>query len=85
MTVDHVIARALGGTSRWSNLVAACADCNGRKRDRTPEQAGMLLRHKPYEPRYIPFVVVRRNTERDEWGNYVGLYDISIEQRVTPA
>jgi 5-methylcytosine-specific restriction endonuclease McrA len=85
MTVDHVIPRAWGGTSRWSNLVAACADCNGRKRDRTPEQAQMLLRRKPHEPRYIPFVVVRRNTERGEWGKYLGLYNISIEQRVEPA
>nr|WP_197704355.1 hypothetical protein [Jatrophihabitans sp. GAS493] len=32
-------------------LVACCARCNGRKRDRTPEQAGMKLLVTPYAPR----------------------------------
>lgn len=31
LTVDHVIPTALGGTDDPSNLVAACADCNGGK------------------------------------------------------
>lgn len=30
-TFDHVIPRAHGGTSRQSNLVIACWDCNRRK------------------------------------------------------
>ncbi len=46
MTVDHVIPRAAGGKSSWENLVAACSDCNGRKRDRTPVQARMPLLRK---------------------------------------
>lgn len=32
-TVDHVVPRARGGTSRRRNLVAACRPCNGRKAD----------------------------------------------------
>jgi hypothetical protein len=31
MTIDHVQPKALGGTDEPSNLVAACADCNGGK------------------------------------------------------
>lgn len=31
ITVDHVIALALGGDDRPENLVAACADCNSGK------------------------------------------------------
>jgi len=61
MTVDHIVPKCAGGKSTWANLVAACADCNRRKRDRTPAQAGMPLRRNPREPEFIPFIVVRRN------------------------
>lgn len=49
-TIDHLVPRAQGGRSTWKNTVAACADCNGRKADRTPEQAGMALRVTPFVP-----------------------------------
>ncbi len=83
MTVDHVIAKSAGGQSSWENLVAACTHCNGRKGSRTPRQAGMTLRRKPKEPRHIPFLVVRRHTEQDEWWKYLALYAVSIEERAT--
>lgn len=49
-TRDHVVPRSHGGPTTWLNLVAACEPCNGRKRDRTPEQAGMPLGIVPYVP-----------------------------------
>ena len=82
MTVDHVVPRAAGGKSSWENLVSACGDCNGRKRDRTPEQARMPLLRKPHEPRTIPFLIVRRHTADEEWAKYLGLWSVSIEERV---
>jgi 5-methylcytosine-specific restriction endonuclease McrA len=82
MTVDHIVPRATGGKSTWLNLVSASARCNGRKRDRTPAEAKMPLLRKPYEPRYIPFLTVRRHTEREEWAKYIGLWSISIDERV---
>ncbi len=82
MTVDHVVPRSRGGRSAWDNLVACCSDCNARKRDRTPAEARMPLLRKPREPRYIPWVVVRRNTAPDEWGKYLALYSVGIEERV---
>jgi hypothetical protein len=39
ITVDHVVPRALGGTDDPSNLVAACADCNGGKSASSPDEA----------------------------------------------
>lgn len=33
-SVDHVIAKARGGSDDDANLVAACLSCNARKRDR---------------------------------------------------
>lgn len=47
-TVDHILPKSRGGPSTFSNQVAACHDCNGRKADRTPAEAGMQLRSAPY-------------------------------------
>jgi 5-methylcytosine-specific restriction endonuclease McrA len=55
ITIDHVIPRSQGGTSCWTNCVAACETCNARKADRTPEQAGMRLRRRPARPEWKPF------------------------------
>lgn len=49
-TVDHVLPRSRGGGDTWLNTVAACAEDNQRKADRTPEQAGMRLLVRPFEP-----------------------------------
>ncbi len=49
-TVDHVVPRSRGGQDTWLNTVAACAADNHRKADRTPEQAGMRLLVRPFEP-----------------------------------
>ena len=35
LTFDHVVPRAAGGLTRWTNIVAACVECNGRKGHRT--------------------------------------------------
>jgi 5-methylcytosine-specific restriction endonuclease McrA len=49
-TVDHVQPRSRGGEDTWLNTVAACSQDNQRKADRTPEQAGMRLLVRPFEP-----------------------------------
>ena len=43
LTLDHILPRAQGGESTPQNLVTACVKCNGRKGNRTPEQARMPL------------------------------------------
>ena len=83
MTVDHVQPSSRGGKSSWMNLVACCAQCNGRKRDRTPEEAAMALLRRPHVPRFIPFVVVKRHTMPNEWWKYLGLYNVGIEERIS--
>lgn len=82
MNVDHVVPKSRGGRSDWCNLVCSCVRCNNRKNNRTPKEAGMQLRRKPYEPRYIPWIRVKRNTLPCEWGKYLFLYNVSIEERV---
>lgn len=54
LTIDHVVPRAQGGESSWTNCVLACLDCNSRKADRTPEQANFQLRNAPVRPRWQP-------------------------------
>ena len=44
-TIDHVLPRSRGGRNTWQNTIAACYDCNQRKGDRTPAEAGMPLRY----------------------------------------
>lgn len=36
-TIDHILPRSRGGSSRYENLVTACFSCNGKKRDRSVE------------------------------------------------
>jgi len=47
LTLDHVFPRSRSGESAWENLVACCHDCNNRKGNRTPEEAGMRLSRQP--------------------------------------
>lgn len=53
LTLDHVVPRSRGGTTSWENVVACCRGCNARKRDRTPEEAGMTLARHPAAPRFV--------------------------------
>src|SRR5690606_16870494 len=64
LTLDHVVPRSRAEhgfvevpwssapvpVSSWQNLVTACGRCNGRKGDRTPEEAGMRLPRPPHRP-----------------------------------
>ena len=50
LTFDHVVPRSRGGRTRWDNVVAACAQCNLKKANRLPEEAGMFPRTPPEEP-----------------------------------
>jgi 5-methylcytosine-specific restriction endonuclease McrA len=50
LTFDHVLPRSRGGKSQWENFVVACIDCNIRKADKTPQEAGMRLLHAPKKP-----------------------------------
>lgn len=47
LTLDHVMPKSRGGRNEWHNLVTACEVCNRKKDDRTPEEAGMPLIHRP--------------------------------------
>lgn len=50
-TFDHVIPQKFGGTASWTNIVAACQKCNGKKGSKILKSSGMTLRHEPYVPK----------------------------------
>lgn len=53
LTIDHVIPRSKGGKNTWDNLATCCSRCNLKKGNRTPEEAKMPLRKKPFEPNIV--------------------------------
>lgn len=55
MTWDHILPRSRGGGDTWMNSVSACFPCNGKKSDRTPEEANMPLLFQPTVPMRMYF------------------------------
>jgi hypothetical protein len=70
LQAEHILPESRGGQYTWMGLVSACSFCNGRKRARTPEEAGMPLLYLPYVPsRFEDFILQGRNIRADvhEW------------------
>ena len=53
-TLDHVMPQSRGGADSWENLAVACVQCNVRKGNHTPKEAGMHLIRKPSKPSWMP-------------------------------
>jgi 5-methylcytosine-specific restriction endonuclease McrA len=73
LTVDHVVPVSRGGEDTWENLVCACVACNNKKGDRTPEEAGMLLRRKPMRPNHVTFIRHFVGSLDERWKPYLFL------------
>ncbi len=73
LTIDHVLPRSRGGRDVWENLVTACTDCNSRKGNRTPEEAGMALARKPFRPSHVMFIRDYVGRLDDSWKPYLFL------------
>ena len=79
LTYDHIIPRSRwnynnGSPTKWTNVVTACITCNGKKGNRTPEEADMKLLHKPFIPKFgdIPLGINFRNKKiPKEWQEYI--------------
>lgn len=52
-TVDHIFPQARGGADEWMNTITACTRCNGKKGNRTPEEANMPLMFTPSIPQRV--------------------------------
>lgn len=73
LTVDHVYPKSRGGPDTWENLVAACVPCNNRKGNRTPDEANMKLRRRPFRPSHVMFIRDYVGSLEETWKPYLFL------------
>ncbi|ABX09579.1 HNH endonuclease [Prochlorococcus marinus] len=74
LSIDHVIPRSRGGADIWENVTTACLSCNVMKGNRTPQEANMPLKTKPYKPiSTINFETTKliNSGQHKEWKKYV--------------
>jgi 5-methylcytosine-specific restriction endonuclease McrA len=70
-SIDHVLPRSRGGSHVWENLAAACRPCNMKKRDRTPDEAGMRLLRPCRAPRGTAWVTLGLLGVPEAWQPYL--------------
>ena len=66
MTLDHVIPKSRGGGNEWTNLATSCFKCNLRKGNRTPDEAKMVMKQKPY----VPTLINDNENLQKDWNDY---------------
>jgi hypothetical protein len=70
LTLDHVIPKSRGGDNGWENLATCCVNCNKNKNDKTPEEVGFKLRHKPFKPSQNYFLTKMVSGFEESWLKY---------------
>jgi len=77
LTVDHVIPYSRWDDvpkdkrpeliNSWENQVCACKTCNTIKGNKLLHECGLTLRKQPYEPKYMPHLIISR-TKAEKYG-----------------
>ena len=70
LTMDHIMPRSRGGRTDWENVATACAPCNRKKSNRTPEEAHMKLFKPPTRPRFWSMALMT-GPNNDVWKKYL--------------
>ena len=66
LTRDHVFPVSRGGPNIWENVVACCSHCNKVKDNRTPTEANMPLKFKPYMPNRAEYLMLNNGNVLDD-------------------
>lgn len=72
LTIDHVVPRASGGKTNWTNCTTSCKSCNFNK-------GSKLLKPKtmPYKPDYYNLVAKWKSmpftVRQESWNQYLGV------------
>jgi 5-methylcytosine-specific restriction endonuclease McrA len=78
LTFDHVIARADGGQTSWTNIVAACSPCNTRK-----DRFYLKPLREPFAPTQHDLMAAQRlfppNFLHETWRDYL-YWDVELEK-----
>ena len=80
LSIDHVVPKSRGGGSTWTNVVAACNQCNTRKGGRMPQEASMRLRCVPRPPRRNPLLAGKvHHHEYRLWRHFLSEAEMAVE------
>lgn len=74
LNIDHVIPRSRGGTTAWENVVLSCVECNKRKADKSPGEAGMKLLVNPTKPKWrghADMIIKLPIKVKDSWSHFI--------------
>jgi len=71
LTLDHVVPRAMGGETIWTNVVAACRKCNSEKGGRSLKESGLKIHRMPKEPRFLPYLRLVKSSYQKSWDKYL--------------
>jgi 5-methylcytosine-specific restriction endonuclease McrA len=88
-TIDHIIPQSrwvefkrkkqipCKHVNGWKNVVASCRKCNVKKDNKTPEEAGMKLKTKPFVPSkdYLIFTTIDIKTAKT-WNRWLCFDDL---------
>jgi len=66
LTLDNVLPKSRGGGNDWTNLVTSCFKCNLKKGNKTPDEARMFMRQKPF----VPTLVGENQSVQKVWNEY---------------
>lgn len=70
--VEHIMPQSRGGDTSWRNCVTSCHDCNKKKDNKTPEEAGMSLLSRPSDPKKLHFWdASRQELWHSSWENFI--------------
>lgn len=83
LTFDHVVPRSRGGPTTLENISCACLDCNMRKADRTPQEAGMIPTPWPHRPSQLDLAKAARRLVKAmptpvDWRDYL-YWEVELE------
>lgn len=80
LSFDHVTPRSRGGKTCWENVVTCCLNCNSRKGDRTPSEAGMQLTQRPAKPKHNPVLKLTLGNPRYHvWQPFLGQSECAFD------
>lgn len=73
LTFDHVVPKAKGGKTEWTNILTACHACNTKKSDKLLSEAGMTPLKTPTIPKLSDITIHSSiNEKRNEiWKSYI--------------
>lgn len=85
LNIDHILPKSRGGKTEWDNIVTSCIECNLKKGNRTPQEAGMKLAIPPFKPhRRLKLAVVFNSNIKvpNSWQKFIDniYWNVELEE-----